>query len=315
MARANRRRTVPRAHQMLRQCPAALFAAIVLMVLPCAPAIAGPLEEAMATARRGDYPTALRLFRTLADQGNSYAQHSLGAMYGKGIGVRQDYAESIKWLRLAAEKGLPIAQNDLGIMYRQGWGVARDNAEAANWFRRAADQDFMPAQNNLGDIYVMGPGAPNYGEAIKWFRLAAEQDSPYAQNIIGIAYEHGLFVKQSDADAFSWYRRAANKVYDSGQLTLMHGPQYDLAAMYASGRGVSKDNVQAYMWFTLAARLGDTGSPESPGGTLFRASKETALEQRDKLAALMTGAEIAEGERLAREWSPRPIVIITPQAN
>jgi uncharacterized protein len=299
---------------MLRRCPIAHVVAIVLTVLSCAPVTAGPLEDAIAAARRGDYPGALRLFRTLADQGNSYAQHSLGAMYGRGIGVKQDYSESIKWLRLAAEKGLPIAQNDLGIMYRQGWGVARDNAEAVNWFRRAADQDFMPAQNNLGDMYITGLGVPNYGEAVKWFRLAAEQDSPYAQNILGIVYEHGLSVQQSYADAFSWYRRAANRVYDSSQLTLMHSPQYDLAAMYASGRGVSKDNVQAYMWFTLAARLGDVGSPEPLGVTLFGASKETALEQRDKVAALMTSAEIAEGEKLAREWSPRPIVFISPQA-
>jgi uncharacterized protein len=301
------------AHQMLRRCPIAYIVAIGLTVLACAPVTAGPLEDAIATARRGDYPGALRLFRALADQGNSYAQHSLGAMYAKGIGVRQDYAESIKWLRLAAEKGLPIAQNDMGIMYRQGWGVAPDNAEAVNWFRRAADQDFMPAQNNLGDMYAVGFGVPDYGQAVKWFRLAAEQDSPYAQNILGIAYEHGLFLQQSYEDAFAWYRRAANKVYDSSHLTLMHGPQYDLAVMYATGHGVSKDNVQAYMWFTLAAKLGDVNSPQQLGVAVFGASKETALEQRDKLAASMTSAEIAEGEKLAREWSPRPMVFIRPQ--
>jgi TPR repeat protein len=300
---------------MLRRCPIAHVVAIVLTVLACAPVIAGPLEDAIATASRGDYPNALRLFRTLADQGNSYAQHNLAAMYAKGIGVRQDYGEAIKLLRLAAEKGLAIAQNDMGIMYRQGWGVARDDAEAVNWFRRAADQDFMPAQNNLGDMYAMGFGVPrDYGEAVKWFRLSAEQDSPYAQNILGIVSEHGFSVQQSDADAFAWYRRAANKVYDSSHLTLMHSPQYNLAAMYASGRGIPKDNVQAYMWFALAAKLGDVKSPDLLGVALFGASKETALERRDTVAALMTSAEIAEGEKLAQEWSPHPIMVIKPQA-
>ena len=300
---------------MLRRCPLTQIVAIILTVLACVPATAGPLEDAAAAARRGDYPTALRLFRPLADQGNSYAQHSLSAMYAKGIGVPQDYAEAIKWLRLAADKGLAIAQNDMGIMYRQGWGVAQDNTEAANWFRRAADQDFMPAQNNLGDMYAVGFGVPrDYGEAVKWFRLAAEQDSPYAQNILGIAYEHGFFLQQSDADALAWYRRAANKIYDSSHLTLMHGPQYNLAAMYASGRGISKDNIQAYMWFTLAAKLGDVKSPDTLGVASFGSSKETALEQRDRVAARMTSAEIAEGEKLARGWSPHPVVFITPQA-
>jgi uncharacterized protein len=300
---------------MPRRCPVTQIVAIILAVLACAPATAGPLEDAAVAFGHGDYPTALRLFRSLADQGNSYAQHSLSAMYAKGVGVPQDYAEAIKWLRLAADKGLPIAQNDMGVMYRQGWGVVRDSTQAVNWFRRAADLDFMPAQNNLGDMYAVGFGITrDYGEAVKWFRLAAEQDSPYALNILGIAYEHGLSLQQSDADALTWYRRAANKIYDSSHLTLMHGPQYNLAAMYASGRGTSKDNVQAYMWFTLAAKLGDVRSPEPLGVASFGSSKETALEQRDRVAALMTSAEIAEGEKLARGWSPHPVVFITPQA-
>jgi TPR repeat protein len=300
---------------MLRRCLLTHIIAIVLTVLACAPVTAGPLEDATVAVGRGDYPTALRLFRPLADQGNSYAQHSLSAMYAKGIGVPQDYAEAIKWLRLAADKGLAIAQNDMGIMYRQGWGVVQDNTEAVSWFRRAADQDFMPAQNNLGDMYAVGLGIPrDYGEAIKWFRRAAEQDSPYAQNILGIAYEHGLFLQQSDADALAWYRRAANKIYDSSHLTLIHGPQYNLAAMYASGRGTSKDNVQAYMWFTLAAKLGDIRSPDTLGVGSFGPLKATALEQRERVAVLMTSAEIAEGEKLARGWSPHPVVFITPQA-
>jgi hypothetical protein len=32
------------------------------------------------------------------------------------------------------------------------------------------------------------------------------------------------------------------------------------------------------------------------------------------VAALMTSAEIAEAEKLAREWAPHPIVFIRPQA-
>ena len=300
---------------MPRRHPVVQVVILALIVLAGSPVIAGPLEDATAAVRGGDYPTALRMFRALADQDNSNAQYNLGIMYARGLGVTQDFAEAAKWNRLAAEKGLAAAQNDLGIMYRVGWGVARDEAEAVNWFRRAAEQDFLVAQNNLGDMYAMGYGVQrDYGEALKWYRLAAEQDSPYAQNILGIAYEHGFSVQQSDADAMTWYRRAANKVYDSSHLTLMHGPQYNLAAMFAAGRAISKDNVQAYMWFTLAAKFGDVRSPELPGVTAFGASKETALEQRDKVAALMTSAEIAEGEKLAREWAPHPIVFIRPQA-
>ncbi len=37
--------------------------------------------------QRGDYATALRLFRQLADQGNANAQYNLSFMYGKGLGI------------------------------------------------------------------------------------------------------------------------------------------------------------------------------------------------------------------------------------
>lgn len=280
------------------------------------PAAAGPLEDASAAARIGDYATALALFRTLADQGNTYAQYDLGIMYVRGQGVTQDYAEGMRWIRLAADKGLAIAQTDLAIMLRRGLGVGADSGEAAIWFRRAAEQDSVVAQRSLADIYAMGDGVGlDYTEALKWYRRLAELDSPfaaYAQNMIGIAYEHGLSVQQSDRDAYLWYRRAANNVDDLSALTLMHGPQYNLALMYASGRSVPKDNVQAYMWFTLAARFGDVKSPTPRGISLFGTPNETSIDQRNRLTAQMSSAEIAEAERLAREWAPHPILFVRP---
>jgi uncharacterized protein len=288
-------------------------ALIIALMLGIAPAAAGPLEDASAAASVGDFATAVPIFRTLANQGNSYAQYTLGIMYVKGQGVTQDYSEGMKWIRLAADKGLVIAQTDLAIMLRRGWGVAHDGAEAAAWFRRAAEQDSLVAQSALGDIYAMGDGVtPDFAEAIKWYSKAADHDSPYAQNIVGIAYEHGMSVAQSDRDAFAWYRRAANNVYDFSTLTLMHGPQYNLALLYASGRGVPQDNIQAYMWFTLAARLGDVRSPTPQGVSTFGASSETSIEQRNKLAAHMTGAEIAKAEKLAQDWAPHPILSVRP---
>ena len=47
---------------------------------------AGPLEDANAAYNRGDYATALRLLRPLADQGDASAQYNLGVMYDNGQG-------------------------------------------------------------------------------------------------------------------------------------------------------------------------------------------------------------------------------------
>lgn len=50
---------------------------------------------------KGDYTTALRLMRPLADQGLAAAQNNLGWMYAHGRGVPQDEAEARKWFRKA----------------------------------------------------------------------------------------------------------------------------------------------------------------------------------------------------------------------
>jgi uncharacterized protein len=219
---------------------------------------------------------------------------------------------AMRWLRLAADKGVPDAQNEVGFLYQRGQGVKRNEAEAVKWFRLAADQGgLVVAQNNLADIYVLGIGVPqDFGEAFKWYRIAADQNSSYAENVLGVAYEHGFYVAQDDAEAFRWYRRAANKFYDRPGSTWIHSPQYNIGAMYASGRGTAQDYVRALMWFTLAAAFGDTKPPAPLGIKLVDAPKDTALEQRDRLVALMTSAQIAEAERLAREWTPHPVVTI-----
>ncbi len=61
-----------------------------------------------------------------------------------------------------------------------------------------------------------------------------------------------------------------------------------LGFMYAKGNGVQQDNVLAHMWWSLAAAQGN----------------EIARKNRDIVLKLMTPDQIAEAERLAREWKP-----------
>ena len=81
-----------------------------------APAWAGLAEGVMATFR-GDYATALREFRPLAEEGDAIAQHSLGVLYEHGRGVPQDHAQAVKWYRKAAVQGNAGAQSSLALMY------------------------------------------------------------------------------------------------------------------------------------------------------------------------------------------------------
>ena len=115
---------------------------LLALVLACAlsaPAWAG-FDEGLAAAERGDYETALREWRPLAERGDADAQYNLGVMYDTGQGVAQDYAEALKWYRRAAEQGHAAAQYNLGVVYGNGQGVAQDYVQAHLWFNLAASR-------------------------------------------------------------------------------------------------------------------------------------------------------------------------------
>ena len=84
------------------------------------------LQKGLAAWNSGDYATALRELKPLAEQGDAYAQNNLGSMYEFGHGVPQDNKTAVKWYRLAAEQGHPVPQFNLGVMYREGRGVPQD---------------------------------------------------------------------------------------------------------------------------------------------------------------------------------------------
>ncbi len=64
--------------------------------------------------------------------------------------------------------------------------------------------------------------------------------------------------------------------------------------MYDVGQGVPQDYVQAHKWYNLAT------SRFPPGE-----NRDLAVKNRDLVATKMTAAQIAEAQRLAREWKPK----------
>ncbi len=116
-----------------------LVLTIAILIGLAAPAWAG-FAEGVAAYKRGDYETALRELRPLANQGNAEAQFNLGVMYDKGEGVPQDDTEAVKWYRKAAEQGYAEAQYSLGLMYVKGGSVPQDHVRTHMWFNLAASR-------------------------------------------------------------------------------------------------------------------------------------------------------------------------------
>ena len=84
-----------------------VVATILLMLSLAAPVAAGPLEDGYTAYTRGDFATAMRLMRPLADQGNFTAQTVVGLMYYFNYG---DYVSAHMWFNLAAAQGNAFAE-------------------------------------------------------------------------------------------------------------------------------------------------------------------------------------------------------------
>ena len=118
---------------------------------------------------------------------------------------------------------------------------------------------------------------------MKWYRLAAAQGHTKAELNLGLLSATGEGVPQDEAEAVKWFRLAAGQ----GDA----GAQFNLGLLYSQGQGVPQDDVQAYKWFTLAA-----------AAFPLKANRDSALQTRDLVAAHMTPAQIAEAQKLARDW-------------
>jgi len=149
------------------------IAADLVSALGIAESVRG-IDAADAAYQNGDFATALRLSRPMADQGDARAQTLVGLIYYNGRGVPRDDPEATRWFRRAADQGDATAQFYLGVVYFEGRGVPQNYFEGAKWYRRAADQGNAQAQYNLGIMYMNGEGVPqNRVNAHMWFNLAA----------------------------------------------------------------------------------------------------------------------------------------------
>jgi uncharacterized protein len=104
------------------------IAAILLLLSIAAPVAAGPLEDGNAAYKRGDYATAMRILRPLADQGDGMAETIVGNMYYYNHGVPLDWMSAYMWFSLAAAHGNSLGAFLLKQMTRKM--TQREIAEA-----------------------------------------------------------------------------------------------------------------------------------------------------------------------------------------
>jgi len=171
-----------------------------ILILLSFSAIADDFEDGEEAYERGDYSTALILFKKTAEQGNAEAQINLGIMYVEGLGVEQDDSKAVKWFRKSAEQGNAEAQGLLGTLYENGLGVPQDYTEALKWYRKAAEQGNADSQREIGYLYAKGQGTrKNFIEAFAWFHIAAEVGDEKAQQYREMVIPHLSSIEYDEA--------------------------------------------------------------------------------------------------------------------
>lgn len=214
-------------------------------------------------------------------------QPSIDDLSGK---IDQGDDAALNQLIELASTGNADAQFKLGVIYASSNRVPHDYAQSKKWHRKAADQGHARAQLALGSCLMSANLLPSCVkgkdpvEGVSWLRKASDQGNALAQYFLGIAYRDGDGVPKDFVQAARWFRKAADQLHYLSQL--------ELGSMYRSGKGVPMDGVLAYMWYNLATGNGKGGE------------KEEAKEALEGLERELTVAQIAEAQKLSREWAP-----------
>ena len=161
---------------------------------------------------------------------------------------------TLQQLQAEAERGNAQAQYVLGGAYYNGNGVARNLAQGAQWLLKAAEGGYAPAQCDLGVMYQKGVGVDqSFDNAVKWYQKAAEQGDALACHNLGSLRAKGFWDKK-----LGFFQRMK----------------------LARARS---DYVQAYTWFTLAAKLGHAPSLKDKS-VLERSMSPSQIEVAQRLA-------------------------------
>ncbi len=189
-------------------------------------------------------------------------------------------------LRAAAVAGNPTAQYEIAHRYATGKGVKKDMGKARVWYQKAAARGFAMAQYRLGTLYEKGQGVKkDLASARNWYKRAAGKGNRKAMhNLAVLNAEGGINGNKPDfKKAAQWFRKAA-------ELGLTDS-QFNLAILSERGLGVPQSRIDAYKWFSLAARNGD----------------KDATNRLETIANQMDSKTLVKARLAVKSWKPAPV--------
>ncbi len=132
----------------MRRWAPLLFALVV--ALP----VRADFQAALEAYNAGDFATAYREWRVLAEEGSAPAQFNIGRMLERGEGRDPDIDEAVDWYTRSAESGFARAQFKLGELYEADEAIEQDLVQARKWFAVAAQSKYPGAKKRKKRIAV-----------------------------------------------------------------------------------------------------------------------------------------------------------------
>jgi TPR repeat protein len=251
-----------------------------------------PADPVSRTAASADAPRPTAMVESLSrkEVNNCYLLFTI-----------KNYRQALEACREPAQHGDARAQHHMASLAL----INRDHEAAAAWATRSAGQQFAPGQLLLGNLYKEGQGVKKDPvQALKLMQQAADSGLPEALYELGIASQQGIGSEASPARATQYLTQAANQGHIPAHLALAtlleteNQPekarswllqaarkgsakaQFRLGDSYAKGRNSTVDNMEAYVWYSLALLNGES-----------RAKAEI-----DRQAAFLSGAQLNEAQ-------------------
>ena len=226
--------------------------------------------------REGLYDAAFNFISEAANDGNGEAMRLLGLMYEHGSGCEADLYTAVSWYQASADTGFVPAYVCLANIYRLGPEGYRDPEAAYELYLRAANEGEPFEWNNVGNCHRFGVGVEkddtmaiqmyqkgargeNLGLAqyyisqvyldsesslhnqtlgLEWLNRAANNGCAPACWELGRLYRDGEIYEQDFAQAYRWFKVAADAGNYKGII--------ELALMLMNGVVVDKDERKAF---------------------------------------------------------------------
>lgn len=278
----------------------ALFA-IAVSTFSSTAAVSG-FDEGVASYRSGNHTAAFKEWTEAAQRGDVDAQYNLGCLYVRGEGIPQNRAGAIDWLQRAADQG----DIDAATWLLFSNSITEDRRKEF-FSRRLKPTDRF----RLTFVVQLIDGTMHRRPC-----STDEKEGAQIEFDLGLKYETGTAgFPQDDKQAAGWYRRASARNFSDAQTKL--------AYLYAAGRGVEKNQIEAARLFRRAAEQGNVVAQDNLGAIYANGSfgqtkdlilayvlvshaadmgNKLSLSDLPKIRALLSPDQLLEGQRLSEKW-------------